>query len=48
MYAGLGQLYCEHDEFRALYDKYRPGLADFMQAAMNCYAETVLSEREQI
>lgn len=45
MYAGLGQLYSEHDEFRALYDKYRPELADFLHAAMSYYAETVLLER---
>jgi DNA-binding transcriptional MerR regulator len=37
-YAGLGQLYVENPEFRAFYDKYRPGLADFMQAAMAHYA----------
>ena len=32
--AGLGQLYTANPEFRANYDKYRPGLADFMRDAM--------------
>ncbi len=44
MYRGLGQLYVEHEEFRAFYEKYRPGLADFMQAAMAYYAEHKLGE----
>jgi len=39
IYRGLGQLYVENDEFRANYDRYRPGLADFMQAAMNYYCD---------
>lgn len=39
VYRGLGQLYVEHDEFRAFYENYAPGLAAFMQAAMNYYAE---------
>jgi DNA-binding transcriptional MerR regulator len=38
-YAGLGQLYVEHPEFRAHYEKYRPGLADFMHSAMVYYSE---------
>ena len=42
-YRGLGQLYVENDEFRAQYDAYRPGLADFMQAAMNYYADHTLT-----
>jgi DNA-binding transcriptional MerR regulator len=44
MYRGLGRLYVEHEEFRAFYDKYRPGLADFMQAAMAYYADHTLAE----
>jgi len=43
IYRGLGQLYVEHAEFRAFYDRFRPGLADFMQAAMVHYAEHNLS-----
>jgi DNA-binding transcriptional MerR regulator len=38
-YQGLGQLYTENPEFRANYDKYRTGLADFMREAMTYYAE---------
>ncbi len=38
-YRGLGQMYTEDARFRANYDKYRPGLADFMCAAMNIYAQ---------
>ncbi len=43
-YRGLGQGYAEHPEFRAFYDKYRPGLADFMCAAMSYYADHTLME----
>ena len=42
VYSGLGQLYVEHPEFRAYYEAYAPDLADFMQAAMNYYAEHTL------
>lgn len=42
-YRGLGQLYVENDEFRANYDRYRVGLADFLRAAMNYYADHTLS-----
>lgn len=43
VYRGLGSLYTGNDEFRQTYDKYRPGLADFMQAAMTYYADNSLS-----
>jgi DNA-binding transcriptional MerR regulator len=46
VYRGLGQGYVEHPEFRAFYEKVRPGLADFMSAAMNHYADQVLDRRE--
>jgi DNA-binding transcriptional MerR regulator len=39
VYSGLGQLYATHPEFRQFYEKYAPGLADFMAAAMACHAE---------
>jgi DNA-binding transcriptional MerR regulator len=42
IYRGLGQLYTQNDEFRANYDRYRPGLADFMQAAMDYYCDHTL------
>ena len=43
IYRGLAQGYAEHPEFRAFYEKYRPGLADFMRAAMEHYAESALT-----
>jgi len=43
-YRGLGQLYAEHEEFRAFYEKIRPGLADFMCAAMTHYADHMPAE----
>lgn len=42
-YKGLGQLYTENPEFRANYDKYRVGLADFLKEAMVCYADRELA-----
>ena len=42
IYRGLAQLYVEHAEFRAFYEKVRPGLADFLSAAMKVYADEVL------
>ena len=47
MYRGLGQLYSEHEEFRAFYEQYRPGLADFMAAAMAHFAGEVLADKER-
>lgn len=42
-YRGLGNLYTENEEFRAFYDRYRPGLADFFKAAMEYYCDHSLS-----
>ena len=42
VFRGLGDLYTTNSEFRAHYDQYTPGLADFMCNAMTHYAETVL------
>jgi DNA-binding transcriptional MerR regulator len=39
IYRGLASLYVEHDEFRANYDRVRPGLALYMQKAMNYYCD---------
>jgi DNA-binding transcriptional MerR regulator len=39
VYRGLGDGYAGNDDFRATYDKYRAGLADFMQKAMHIYAD---------
>ena len=44
VYRGLGQLYTGDDRFRAHYEAYAPNLADFMQAAMNYYADHTLIE----
>ena len=43
-YRGLGQGYAEHPEFRAFYEKVRPGLADFLCAAMSYYADHTLAD----
>jgi DNA-binding transcriptional MerR regulator len=43
-YRGLGQGYAEHPEFRAFYDKYCLGLADFLCAAMSYYADRILAD----
>ncbi len=45
IYRGLGLMYVEHPEFRAFYENARPGLVDFMSAAMNVYADQVLDRR---
>jgi DNA-binding transcriptional MerR regulator len=44
VFTGLGQLYAENPEFRATYDKVRPGLADFMRDAMAYYADHTLAK----
>ena len=44
VYSGLGQMYTDHPEFRAFYERYRPGLADFMRLAMEYYCEHSLRE----
>jgi DNA-binding transcriptional MerR regulator len=46
IYRGLARTYVEHPEFRAFYEKVKPGLASFMSAAMNAYADQVLDRRE--
>jgi hypothetical protein len=45
VYRGLGQLYITNDEFRAFYDKIRPGLADFLQPSMAYYADHSLEKK---
>ena len=42
VYRGLGHLYTENDEFRANYDVHAPGLADFMQQAMEYFCTHTL------
>jgi DNA-binding transcriptional MerR regulator len=38
MFEGLGRMYVEDPRFRAHYEERRPGLAEFMRAAMAAYA----------
>ena len=45
IYRGLAQMYVEHPEFRAFYEKVQPGLADYLSAAMLVYAGDVLERR---
>jgi len=45
MFEGLGRLYTDNPEFRANYNKVRPGLADFMRDAMAYYAKHTLAAR---
>ncbi|NLS75725.1 MAG: MerR family transcriptional regulator [Chloroflexi bacterium] len=44
VYRGLATMYVDHPEFRAHYEKYRAGLAEFLSAAMLVYAERVLDK----
>jgi len=39
IYQGLGQMYVEHAEFHAYYERFRPGLALFMRDAMEYYCK---------
>ena len=36
-YRGLGQMYVNDERFRAHYDQYRPGLADFLNSAIQVF-----------
>lgn len=42
-YRGLAGLYTSHEEFRAYYDQFRPGLADFIAAGMNYFSQNLLA-----
>lgn len=42
-FAGLGDLYVDHPDFRARYDAVRPGLAEYVRDAMAAYAITALT-----
>lgn len=41
-YIGLGRTYCEHPDFRKIYDAYNPKLAEYLAEAMRIYAERSL------
>ncbi len=43
-YEGLGQGYASDERFRAYYDRYATGLADFMAEAMSWYARHTLAK----
>ena len=42
-YAGLGQMYTDHPDFRARYEAVQPGLAEYLAGAMRSFAERELS-----
>ena len=44
IFSGLGLLYAENEEFRAFYDKFKPGLAEFMREAMAYFADHTLGK----
>jgi len=45
VYTSLARLYTSNNEFRAYYEKYRPGLADYFAAAMTHFADTRLKPK---
>ncbi len=42
VYQGLGDLYCEHADFRKMYESYNPRLPEFLATAMKIFAEREL------
>ncbi|MBS0469792.1 MAG: MerR family transcriptional regulator [Proteobacteria bacterium] len=43
-YIGLGRMYTDSPDFRAVYETVKPGLTDFLAEAMRVYAETTLRD----
>jgi hypothetical protein len=43
-YIGMGGMYVSHPDFRAVYEAIRPGLAEYLAAAMAVYAESALED----
>ncbi|MFY0546441.1 MerR family transcriptional regulator [Brevibacillus sp. H7] len=39
VYAGLGDLYVDHPDFRKFYEKYHPQLAEYLRDAIKIYAD---------
>lgn len=39
VYIGLGQLYCDHPDFRKYFEAHHPKMAEFLAEAMRVYAE---------
>jgi DNA-binding transcriptional MerR regulator len=46
IYRGLGQMYVDDPHFRQNYEKYAPGLAEFMRAAMNIFCDRRKEEKD--
>lgn len=44
IYRGLGDLYVQDERFAAHYEKIKPGMAKFMQAAIHAYCDELASE----
>jgi DNA-binding transcriptional MerR regulator len=42
-YVNLGGVYCEYDDYRKMYDRYHPKLAEFLAESMKNYAEKNLT-----
>lgn len=45
-YIGLGRVYCEHPDYRKVYDPYHPHLAEYLAAAMKVFAEQKLERSD--
>lgn len=43
-YIGLGRMYVDSPDFRAVYEAVKPGLVDYMSAAMTAFAQTTLKD----
>ena len=46
VFKGLGDLYTSNEEFRAFYNNFKPGLANFMREAMHLFAENILLKKK--
>jgi DNA-binding transcriptional MerR regulator len=42
-YAGLGQMYLDHPDYRSFYNKYHPNLVEYLVEAMRIFSEKELS-----
>lgn len=42
-YINLGRVYCEHEDYKKMYDCYHPRLAEFLAESMKVYAEKSLT-----
>lgn len=44
VYEGLGDMYVNDSRFKATYEKFKPGLAQFLRDAMKHYSKTILKK----